>query len=58
MIYDIPKSNAKTYRIVSEYDNFSNYVTLEPNISKDVTATRYGHENAPKFYAMLPLIKI
>lgn len=58
MIYNIPSTNSETYRIVEDYDNFENYVTLEPNIDKEVTATRYGHENAPKFYAMLPLIKI
>lgn len=41
-----------------EYDSFDNYIELETGISKDAHSTRYGHENAPKFYAMLPLIKI
>ena len=56
-IYKIPENNETSYTIM-EYDSFDNYIELETGISKDAPSTRYGHENAPKFYAMLPLIKI
>ena len=58
--YVIPSetdTNAETYTI-SKYETFEQYNDLEKNIQKTSLSTRYGHENAPKFYAMLPLIKI
>ena len=55
--YIIPINNEDTYTI-TKYENFSYYNELEKNIEKSSLNTRYGHENAPKFYAMLPLIKI
>ena len=55
--YIIPINNEDTYTI-TKYENFSCYNELEKNIEKSSLNTRYGHENAPKFYAMLPLIKI
>lgn len=56
-IYQIPASNAETYKL-TEFEKFSDYNELESNISKDNYTSRYGHENAPKFYTFLPLIKI
>ena len=56
-IYKIPSGNGDTYRLTN-YEQFGEYLDLEDNIQKGAMTTRYGHENAPKFYAMLPLIKI
>lgn len=61
MIFTIPTSNTETYKI-TKYENITtHYIDLESGISKTETTamtSRYGHENAPKFYAMIPLIKI
>jgi hypothetical protein len=67
MIYMIPNNNEETYRI-TKYESMTDYNELESGISKKslsddennavISTTRYGHENSPKFYAMLPLIKI
>lgn len=67
MIYQIPAKNDQTYKLIP-YETFADYNDLELEISKDLTAnsdnktltatSRYGHENSPKFYAMLPLIRI
>lgn len=67
MIYQIPANNTETYKLI-QYETFDDYNDLELGISKSLTKniddktltaeTRYGHENTPKFYAMLPLIKI
>lgn len=57
-IYQIPFDNKETYKIVKEYETFDDYVELETGITKNQIKTRYGYENAPKFYAFLPLIKI
>ena len=60
-IYQIPYSNSETYKIVEEYESFDDYVNLETKIKRNQTTkvdSRYGYENAPKFYAFLPLIKI
>lgn len=61
MIYQIPESNDETYKI-TKYESMDDYVPLEEGISQATSNKdmkhRYGHENAPKFYAFLPLIKI
>lgn len=65
-IYKIPSSNSETYK-VTKYENITDedipfdYIDLESGITKNQTnkmTSRYGYENAPKFYAFLPLIKI
>lgn len=56
--YKIPTSNKETYTI-TEHESFDNdYYPLETSISHTNTVSRYGHENAPKCYTFLPLIKI
>lgn len=60
MIYEIPVANSDTYKI-TEYESWNDYQPLEKGISFNNTneyKTRYGYENAPKFYAFLPLIRI
>lgn len=56
-IYIIPFDNKETYKI-TKYDTWNNYIPIENNIQKNKLDYRYGYENAPKFYAFLPLIKI
>lgn len=55
--YIIPINNKESYK-VTEYETFDFYQPLESGISKNNLVSRYGHENAPKFYTFLPLIKI
>ena len=55
--YMIPDSNSDSYK-VTQYETVDNYIPLESGISKNNLNSRYGHENAPKFYTFLPLIKI
>lgn len=62
MIYQIPTQNNETYKI-TKYETFENdYQNLEGSITQTTTNNvlpqRYGFENAPKFYAFLPLIRI
>lgn len=64
-IYIIPSSNSETYKVTNYESITKNYIPLESGITKNqgITKTeqmtsRYGYENAPKFYAFLPLIKI
>lgn len=61
IIYQIPESNAETYKITN-YENWNDYQQLEGSITQTITDNvlpqRYGFENAPKFYTFLPLIRI
>lgn len=70
-IAKIPESLEETYKTTDyekEMDDFYNPIEKEAGnpeigyagigISDKNLQTRYGHENAPKYYTMLPLIKI
>ena len=69
IIYTVPEQIETTYKI-TRYETYEEYNQLESGIQialyindKESTATpqidsRHGHENAPKHYTFLPLIKI
>lgn len=65
MTYQIPANNQETY-ITTEYEIMDNeYNLLDKNTynvpeetEDDTLPYRYGYENAPKYYAFLPLIRI
>lgn len=57
-IYYIPSKNEETYKVTPYESITTHYFDLETNISKNNINSRYGHENAPKCYTFLPLIRI